>query len=725
MAGKFAKTIVAIFSLIAIGSVGTYLYSDGYLGVDSKPLDNAKLIPSDALVGGTIDLNPESWSKLQKFGTPEARQLFEQAWKELEKEFAKESPQINYDRDIKPWLGTVVWAALPSAKTQEQQSPTPEVIWVITIKNKLSMWQLNQKLSKINPDEKFKEIDYKGFKILESTTNKGDQSYCAIVKRYLVCSDKEQNVQKSIEIYKGQPSLASKPEVAKVLSSDLKIDKPVAQFYIFDSLALIKESVANAPQAQNAPLLDRAELYPIKSLSGGIGIDDAGIRINTVANLQPNATTQTNFQPATEKIINYFTQQTVALFTGKGINNNWSNFVSQTQNIPEISQGINQFRGNLATLNLDLDKDIFGWMDGEYGFGVISLQDVPLESAIGVKIVIQTSNPEAAKSTFAKLNVLAKGNGISISEKQIADRAITEWQAPSQDFVLGQGWLDANSVFVTLANAKTLPAIAATSNPTLAQSENFQTITSSLPKPNSGYGYFNFEQILTLVNSAASKNFIESSVPKENIAEFDRPIGALNSVLGIAMTTVEVDKSTQRYEMLIALKPATAGASPQTPSANLPATSPPAVSPPAVSPTTPPTNLPANPTVTARPIPKKTNPPTNLPANPTVKVPPTTSKTTPPKNSPATPTVTPPATPTNPDNDFRQAVNQATRAASLTQTATTKQQWQQVIVAWEQAITGMKKIPANSPKYKISQPKIVEYQNNLKYAKIAVDRSQE
>lgn len=725
MAGKFAKTIVAIFSLIAIGSVGTYLYSDGYLGVDSKPLDNAKLIPSDALVGGTIDLNPESWSKLQKFGTPEARQLFEQAWKELEKEFAKESPQINYDRDIKPWLGTVVWAALPSAKTQEQQSPTPEVIWVITIKNKLSMWQLNQNLSKINPDEKFKEIDYKGFKILESTTNKGDQSYCAIVKRYLVCSDKEQNVQKSIEIYKGQPSLASKPEVAKVLSSDLKIDKPVAQFYIFDSLALIKESVANAPQAQNAPLLDRAELYPIKSLSGGIGIDDAGIRINTVANLQPNATTQTNFQPATEKIINYFTQQTVALFTGKGINNNWSNFVSQTQNIPEISQGINQFRGNLATLNLDLDKDIFGWMDGEYGFGVISLQDVPLESAIGVKIVIQTSNPEAAKSTFAKLNVLAKGNGISISEKQIADRAITEWQAPSQDFVLGQGWLDANSVFVTLANAKTLPAIAATSNPTLAQSENFQTITSSLPKPNSGYGYFNFEQILTLVNSAASKNFIESSVPKENIAEFDRPIGALNSVLGIAMTTVEVDKSTQRYEMLIALKPATAGASPQTPSANLPATSPPAVSPPAVSPTTPPTNLPANPTVTARPIPKKTNPPTNLPANPTVKVPPTTSKTTPPKNSPATPTVTPPATPTNPDNDFRQAVNQATRAASLTQTATTKQQWQQVIVAWEQAITGMKKIPANSPKYKISQPKIVEYQNNLKYAKIAVDRSQE
>jgi Protein of unknown function (DUF3352) len=725
MAGKFAKTIVAIFSLIAIGSVGTYLYSDGYLGVDSKPLDNAKLIPSDALVGGTIDLNPESWSKLQKFGTPEARQLFEQAWKELEKEFAKESPQINYDRDIKPWLGTVVWAALPSAKTQEQQSPTPEVIWVITIKNKLSMWQLNQNLSKINPDEKFKYIDYKGFKILESTTNKGDRSYCAIVKRYLVCSDKEQNVQKSIEIYKGQPSLASKPEVAKVLSSDLKIDKPVAQFYIFDSLALIKESVANAPQAQNAPLLDRAELYPIKSLSGGIGIDDAGIRINTVANLQPNATTQTNFQPANEKIINYFTQQTVALFTGKGINNNWSNFVSQTQNIPEISQGINQFRGNLATLNLDLEKDIFGWMDGEYGFGVISLQDVPLESAIGVKIVIQTSNPEAAKSTFAKLNVLAKGNGISISEKQIADRAITEWQAPSQDFVLGHGWLDANSVFVTLANAKTLPAIAATSNPTLAQSENFQTITSSLPKPNSGYGYFNFEQILTLVNSAASKNFIESSVPKENIAEFDRPIGALNSVLGIAMTTVEVDKSTQRYEMLIALKPATAGASPQTPSANLPATSPPAVSPPAVSPTTPPTNLPANPTVTARPIPKKTNPPTNLPANPTVKVPPTTSKTTPPKNSPATPTVTPPATPTNPDNDFRQAVNQATRAASLTQTATTKQQWQQVIVAWEQAITGMKKIPANSPKYKISQPKIVEYQNNLKYAKIAVDRSQE
>lgn len=699
MAGKFTKTIVAVFSLIAIGGVGTYLYSDGYLGVDSKPLDNAKLIPSDALVGGTIDLNPQSWSKLQKFGTPEARQLFEKARKELEKEFAKENPQINYDRDIKPWLGTVVWAALPSAKTQGQQSPTPEVIGVITIKNKLSMWQLNQKLSKINPDEKFKEIDYKGFKILESTTKKGDKSYCAIVKRYLVCSDKDKNVQKAIDIYKGQPSLASKPEVAKILSSDLKIDNPVAQFYIFDSLALMKESVANTPQAQSTPLFDRAELYPIKSLSGGIGIDDAGIRINAVANLQPNATAQTNFQPATEKIISYFTQQTVALFTGKGINNNWSNFVIQTQNIPEFSQGINQFKGSLAALNLDLDKDIFGWMDGEYGLGVISLQDVPLESAIGLKIVIQTSNPEGAKSTFAKLNVLAQGNGIAVSEKKIADRAITEWKYPDQEFVLGHGWLDANSLFVTFGNTKTLPAIAATSNPTLAQSENFQTITKSLPKPNSGYGYFNFEQVLTLVNSAASQNLINSSVPKENITEFNQAIAALNSVRGIAMTTAEVDKSTQRSEMLIALKPATAGAPPQTPSANLPATSPPAV-----SPTTPPTNLPANPTVTPSPIPRKTTPPTNLPANPTA---------------------TPRPIPTNADNDFRQAVNRATVAASLTQTAKTKQQWQQVIAGWEQAIAGMKKIPANSPKYKISQQKIVEYQNNLKYAKLAADRSKE
>jgi len=278
---------------------------------------------------------------------------------------------------------------------------------------------------------------------------------------------------------------------------------------------------------------------------------------------------------------------------------------------------------------------------------------------------------------------------------------------------LGHGWLDANSVFIAVGNAKTLPAIAATSNPTLAQSENFQTITSSLPKPNSGYGYFNFEQILTMVNSAASKNFIESSVPKENIAEFDRTIAALNSVRGIAMTTAEVDKSTQRYEMLIALKPATAGASLQTPSANLPAT------PPAVSPTNPPTNLPATPTATPSPIANKTTPPTNLPANPTP------SKTTGPTNLPANPKVTPPATPTNADNDFRQAVNQATRAASLTQTATTKQQWQQVIVAWEQAIAGMKKIPTNSPKYKISQQKIVEYQNNLKYAKLAVDRAEE
>ncbi len=684
MAGKFTKTIIAVCSILAIGGAAAYLYGEGYLGGDSTPLESAKLIPADALLGGTISMNPEAWSKLQKFGTPEAREISQKAWKEFEKEFATESPQINFDRDIKPWLGSVVWTVLPSAKTRENQ-PTahPDIIVVITIKNKLSLWQFSQKLSKLEASEKFKETDYKGFKIIESASNKGDKSYCAIVKRYVVCSDKDKNVQKAIDVYKGQPSLASKPEVAKVLSNDLKIENPVAQFYVFDSLALIKESAATTPQAQNTPLFDRAELYPIKSLSLGIGIDDYGVRINTLANLQPNANISNNFQPATQKIISYFTQQTVALFTGKNISNNWSNFVTQTQNIPEIKQGIDGFKGNLSAVNLDLDKDIFGWMDGEYGFGVISLQNVPGETAIGLKIVIQTSNPEVAKSTFAKLNALAQGNGITVSEKNIEGQAITEWQAPGQDFLLGHGWLDANSVFVTLGNVKTLPAIAATSNPSLADSENFQTITKSLPTPNSGYGYLNFEQILTLVNSPASQDLIKSSVPKENIAEFDRTIAALNSVRGIAVTATKADKSTQRSEILIALKPATAGAPPQTPTANLPAT------PPAVSP---------------RPTPSKTTPPKNLPANPTV---------------------TPPAIPTNTDNDFRQAINRATRAASLTQTAQTKQQWQQVIAEWEQAIAGLKKTPANSPKYKISQQKIVEYQKNLKYSKLAGDRAPE
>jgi|GEM_PF-767827 len=65
---------------------------------------------------------------------------------------------------------------------------------------------------------------------------------------------------------------------------------------------------------------------------------------------------------------------------------------------------------------------------------------------------------------------------------------------------------------------------------------------------------------------------------------------------------------------------------------------------------------------------------------------------------------------------FQQAVNQATEAANLTQTAQTSEQWEAVASLWLKAIENMEAVPESSPKYQIAQQKAAQYREGLAYA---------
>lgn len=70
---------------------------------------------------------------------------------------------------------------------------------------------------------------------------------------------------------------------------------------------------------------------------------------------------------------------------------------------------------------------------------------------------------------------------------------------------------------------------------------------------------------------------------------------------------------------------------------------------------------------------------------------------------------------------FRDAVNQAIKAADLTQTAQTAEEWQEVVDAWNAAITGMKDVPEHHQQSDVAREKAVEYRQNLNYAQEQLD----
>jgi hypothetical protein len=73
-------------------------------------------------------------------------------------------------------------------------------------------------------------------------------------------------------------------------------------------------------------------------------------------------------------------------------------------------------------------------------------------------------------------------------------------------------------------------------------------------------------------------------------------------------------------------------------------------------------------------------------------------------------------TSTMPSYPFRDAVNQAIKASDLTQTAQTAEEWQEVVDAWNAAITGMEDVPESHEQSDLARQKALEYRQNLNYA---------
>jgi hypothetical protein len=69
---------------------------------------------------------------------------------------------------------------------------------------------------------------------------------------------------------------------------------------------------------------------------------------------------------------------------------------------------------------------------------------------------------------------------------------------------------------------------------------------------------------------------------------------------------------------------------------------------------------------------------------------------------------------------FRQAVNKATSAAQLTQSAKSRQDWNAIVTLWQDAVDLMHAVPRSSGNYKLAQKKASEYQNNQRYAQSKV-----
>lgn len=547
-----AKKSNLLFPALATGvvvasGIAAYVYFRGGFGDGASPLASAKIVPDEAIMASFISTDAQAWSQLQKFGTKEAQDLVMKSLQDINKQALTES-NIDYEKDLKPWVGGVMVALLPPNQVKSTQATptTPEsfdVLMVVKIKDKISALNFANKL-KAQKGIKTQETDYKGQKITQSSQGQSEPTYSTIINNdYVAIAPARQSVEKAIDTFKGEPSFASKQGASSLLTKGINLKNSLAQVYLPDYGSVVEQLIKNSPNASQLPPEALAQLKQVKALAAGIGIDDAGLRMKAVADVDPQLL-KNQYQESSGKLVGVFPAETIALISGAGISKSWNAFSQQAKNIPQVSLGLDLARVQLQNYNLDLDKDIFGWMDGEFAFGAIS-SDRGLLAPVGFggALIIDTSDRPTAEATLNKLDSIAKTASIGVVPRNIAGKTVTEWQIPAQGALLGHGWLDQDTVFVAFGGPIS-DAIATKPTQLLNSTDNFKSVTGSFAKPNSGYFYVDMEKTLALVNAKGQA----ASISPETKA-------ILDSIRGIGMSASSPNDSTSQVEMLLALKP--------------------------------------------------------------------------------------------------------------------------------------------------------------------------
>jgi hypothetical protein len=531
----------AIAVVAAVGVAGGYLYWRSTWVASSTPLESAKVIPQDALMAAYVVTDQSQWSKLNEFGTPGAQAAIARTVANLESNFWDQT-SLDYKKDLQPWIGNVTLAWVPPSGTEVATTNlNSDLLLIVGIKNPLRAWWFERNL-KSESQLTLTESTYKGVTVSKIIPPQGIPTYQATLNNNLVISQQRRAVEKAIDTTNSsEPSFLMKAGASELVTQSAKLDNALVHFYLPEYSATV-QPISNS-------LRDRRQLpqvQGVQSMMLSAAVDKEGMRVRVRTDVDPQSIPQN--PTVSNQLLNRFPAETIALVNGHGIGQSWSTLVGQGQIQPELQGVLMAIRQMFAAVNLDADREVFGWMDGEFGVGLISSNQGLLgQLGFGGAVVFETSDRPAAEALLSKLDALGRNVvpfPLSIAQRTVSGITVREWKIPLQGALLGHGWLDDNSLFIAFGGP-IVDAIATPPSTSLQNSPKFQTITGSLPHPNQGYLYLDMEQITSVINTLPLMMGAQISPEALDI---------LNSIRGVGGTGTWATPTQFETEMVLNLR---------------------------------------------------------------------------------------------------------------------------------------------------------------------------
>ncbi|MDX2256838.1 MAG: DUF3352 domain-containing protein [Pseudanabaenaceae cyanobacterium bins.39] len=216
------------------------------------------------------------------------------------------------------------------------------------------------------------------------------------------------------------------------------------------------------------------------------------------------------------RLLSFLPANTYGSINSRNLAQQWQWLVTESEAMPTYKLLVEGVRmivpailGSAAAnsgFDLNIEKDIIAWMDGEYAVSVFPsdrspFKEVGIDVAIG--ILARTSQPEAAKATLAKitdyLTKISDGE-LLVKKRQVGSSLFTSWEFISNaetgatQSIFAYGWRDPQTLIITLGTDVARELLPMPKEQ-LSESPIFREAIADMPQPNFGYFYLNARAI--------------------------------------------------------------------------------------------------------------------------------------------------------------------------------------------------------------------------------------
>ncbi|MEG4996818.1 DUF3352 domain-containing protein [Microcoleus sp. B4-D4] len=526
----FSFLIAGVLALLGLGAGGFYWLSTQtplnlLAGGPTTTPAAAVFVSKEVPLLVSMLVNPDRLEALrQVFATPEERSLAHAEFEQIKKSLLVNT-NLDYSRDIQPWIGDEITLALTNPDFDDRdRSKGEQTGFLLAVSSQnadrsqqflKSYWQKQSRADKTVQSELYKgvQLNYKKLPTakqkaatvlpfnplaLPNSTLPSSFATAAIRGR----SDSGNNL--NFVLFSNSPNIL-RDAINNLEAANLNLNNSSNYQKAFQQLnqGRIALAFVNLPQ----PATEQNLQVSPNSLAVAVGVNRRGLLAQT-ALVTSRETTASPTLSEPVPALQYIPSASPFAVASTDLRNFWADLSSVVSVNAEVSKLVDRAIADIQqSWSVNLPQDIFNWVQGEYALAV-----VPSSSNSADWVFVAETSADSLQA-IDKLDEIARSKEYSIGSFTLRNQKITAWTQLTTSSNYGRENKRKNAIvteakgvratvgkyeiFTTSVEAMDA-ALKAAETGSLVANQDFQISIEALPPANDGYFYLDWPSIRSI-----------------------------------------------------------------------------------------------------------------------------------------------------------------------------------------------------------------------------------